>query len=223
MKKSVLAILLVISFSSIYAQNVVRVNEQSHQVFFKVNSSGAGRSLTYDEILGTPYLTKNFSLAKIADNYEKAPVRYNSYKDEIEFQKDGTTLALPKESQFSRIEILSPKQTLVSLETNDDLSGYFFELVNGKTSLYKKIKTKFNDFEPAANSYATDKPASFRTQDPVYYIKAEKGFIKKPKGAKDIIEQFPDKKDVIEAFVKSNKIKFNKEEDLIKLVNFLNQ
>jgi len=50
------------------------------------------------------------------NNYEKISVRYNSYKDEIEFQKDNNPRVLPKESQFSRIEISSPKQTLVLLE-----------------------------------------------------------------------------------------------------------
>lgn len=72
------------------------------------------------------------------NNYEKISVRYNSYKDEIEFQKDNNPRVLPKESQFSRIVISSPKQTLVLLDTGDDLSGYFYELVNGRVALYKK-------------------------------------------------------------------------------------
>ncbi len=157
------------------------------------------------------------------NKYEQISVRYNSYKDEIEFQKDNSHLVLPKENQFSRIEISSPKQTLVLLETGDDLSGYFFELVNGKNTLYKKVKTKLITAQAAANSYATDKPASFKLQQPVYYIKTEKRWIRKPKNQKDITEAFSDKKDALNTFFKSNKIKFDKEEDLIKLVSFLNQ
>ncbi|MCS3530918.1 hypothetical protein [Chryseobacterium sp. JUb7] len=199
------------------------MNGGPREVFYKIKSEGAGRSLSYDEIIGSPYINKNFSLAKVADDYEKAPARYNTYKDEIEFQKDGTTLVLPNDSKFSRIEFFSPKTTLVRLDSKDDLSGYFFELVGGKNALYKKIKTKFIDAVPAQNSYATDRPASFKTLDPVYYIKTEKGFIKKAKNLKDLTEQFPDKKEAIEGFVKSNKIKFNNEADLIKLVTFLNQ
>ncbi|MDQ1857258.1 hypothetical protein [Chryseobacterium sp. WLY505] len=195
----------------------------TREVFFKIKSEGAGRALNYDEIIGSPYLSKSFNIAQVANDYEKAPVRYNTFNDEIEFQKNGTTLALPKEEKFSRIEIFSPKMTLVRLDTQDDLSGYFFELVKDKTGLYKKIKTKFIDAVPAANSYATDRPASFKTLDPVYYIKTESGYIKKPKKIKDITEAFPAKKDEIEKFAKSNNIKINKEEDLIKLVKFLNQ
>ncbi len=199
------------------------MNGGSREVYYKIKSEGAGRSLSYDEIIGSPYINKNFSLAKVADDYEKAPARYNTYKDEIEFQKDGTTLALPNDPKFSRIEFYSPKATLVRLDSKDELSGYFFELVGGKNALYKKIKTKFIDAVPAQNSYATDRPASFKTLDPVYYIKTEKGIVKKAKNLKEITEQLPDKKEAIEGFVKSNKIKFNNEADLIKLVNFLNQ
>ncbi|UKB84494.1 hypothetical protein LF887_02235 [Chryseobacterium sp. MEBOG06] len=189
---------------------------------FGVKSENSGRALKYDEIIGSPYYNTEFFMAKVAENFDKVPVRYNSYTDEIEFQKEGKPLVLPKEDQYARIEIASPKNTLVFLQTNDELSGYFFEIVNGKNKLYKKVKTKFNDAVPAANSYASDKAAFFKALDPVYYIRTEQGFIKKPKKIKDILEVFPGKKETVETFIKSNNIKLNKEEDLIKVVAFLN-
>jgi len=222
MNKKILISLLSISSILTFSQQSLSINQVTGtQAVF---STGAdAKSFKYEDISGSPYLDKKFYEAKVSDDYEKISVRYNSYKDEVEFQKDGSPLVLPKETKFSRIEIGSPKQTIVLLETNDDLSGYFFELVNGKNSLYKKIRTKFVDFVPAPNGYTSDKPATFKMLDPVYYIKTEKGFIKKPKNQKDIVEQFPDKKENLATFFKSNKIKFDKEEDLIKLVNFLNQ
>lgn len=220
--KIILASLLSVSSILAYSQQTLSINQVTgdNAVF---SAQSENKPMKYEDISGSPYIDKNFYDAKVADNYEKISVRYNSYKDEVEFQKNGSPLILPKESQFSRIEISSPKQTLVLLDTGDDLSGYFFELASGKNALYKKIKTKFIDAAPAANSYASGRPASFKLQQPVYYIKTEKGFIKKPKNQKDIIEQFSDKKDTLNAFFKSNKIKFDKEEDLIKLINFLNQ
>lgn len=185
---------------------------------------GSNAKLSYADIQGSPYYDINFSSAKfISGNTETALARYNSYSDEIEFQKDNKTFSLPPTSTFTRIEFTDTEDKLVKIDTNDDLSGYFFELVNGNISLYKKIKTKFVSAVPASSSYSSDKPASFKTLAPVYYIKTDKGFIKNPKNQKDITEQIPEKKEAIETFVKSNKIKFNKEEDLIKLVNFLNQ
>lgn len=207
------------SYSSTLSVN----NLGGDHAVFGVKSENSGRSLKYDEIIGSPYLDKNFRDASVAKDYEKTSIRYNSYLDEIEFQKDLKPLVLPKEEQFSRIELTSPKETIVLLKTDDNSKGYFFEIVNDKISLYKKIKTKFVDAIPAANSYATDKAASFKLLDPIYYIKTENGFIKNPKNKKEIIEQLPEKKEVLNTFFSHNKIKFDKEEDLKKLVIFLNQ
>lgn len=225
MKKTILTTLAIASFSFSFAQQTLSVNGATGaQSVFDGIKSTTGKTLKYEEIAGdSPYINKEFSNAKVAANYEQVPVRYNSYSDEVEFKKNGEVQVLPKTSDFSRIEVASPKQTIVLLQTSDDLNGYFFELSNGKNSLYKKIKTKFNDFVPAANSYASDRPANFKTLPPVYYIKTDNGFIKKPRNQKEIIEQFPDKKESLSAFFKSNKIKFDKDEDLIKLVTFLNQ
>lgn len=225
MKKIFLTTVAIIGFSLSYAQNTISVNGATGaQSVFDGIKSTTGKTFKYDEIAGdSPYIDKEFSNAKIAANYEQVAVRYNSYTDEIEFKKNGEIQVLPKTSDFSRIEILTPKKAIVLLDTSDDLNGYFFELSTGKNILYKKIKTKFIDVVPAANSYASERPANFKTQSPIYYIKTDKGFIKKPKNQKEIIEQFPDKKDSLNSFFKSNKIKFDKDEDLIKLVTFLNQ
>ncbi|WP_394674999.1 hypothetical protein [uncultured Chryseobacterium sp.] len=222
MNKKILIGTSIVSSILAFSQQTISVNQVtgSQAVF---NTGSDSKPLRYEDISGSPYMDKKFHEAKVADQYEKIPVRYNSYKDEVEFEKNGSPLVLPKETKFSRIEIASPKQTIVLLETNDDLSGYFLELVNGKNTLYKKVKTKFIDAIPAPNGYTSDKPATFKTLAPVYYVKTEKGFIKNPKNLKDITEQFPEKKEALAAFFKSNRIKLDKEEDIIRLVNFLNQ
>lgn len=222
MKKTITAVFLNIICLG-YSQQTLSVNQVlgDTSVFGGIKSE-SGKSLKYEDIKGSPYYDANFHLAKVADNYENVIIRYNAYKDEIEFQKDGKIQVLPKDSVFYKIEILKPKTVIVFLDTNDSMSGYFFELKNGKNSLYKKIKTDFKDVVPASNSYASEKPATFRTDAPQYYIKtAEGSFIKNPKNGKDIM-QTTGNDNVIESFLKSNKIKFNKEADLIKLLDFLN-
>ncbi|AZA81742.1 hypothetical protein C1637_03965 [Chryseobacterium lactis] len=226
MKKIITSTFLLANLFSFAQQSIVSQNTpvSSNQGIYYTLQSASGKTLSYDDILGTPYPDKNFVKSKISGTSDQQTlVRYNSYNDEIEFKKDDKVLALPKSQEYGRIEIASPKQTLVLLDTSDELSGYFYELANGKNTLYKKVKTRFIDFVPAPNGYASDKPATFKTLDPVYYIKTEKGFIKKPKNQKEIIEQFSDKKEPLTTFFKSNKIKFDKDEDLIKLVTFLNQ
>lgn len=225
MKKITISTFLLAHVFCFAQQQIVSQNYSTgtQPIYYTLQSS-SGKTLNYDEILGTPYPDKNFMKAKISGTTdEQVPIRYNSYNDEIEFKKEDEVLALPKKTEYGRIEIISPKKTLVLLDTSDELNGYFYEIVNGKNKLYKKIKTKFIDYTPAPNGYASDKPANFKKLDPVYYIKTEKGFIKKPKNQKDIINQFPDKKDSLNNFFKSNKIKFDKDDDMVKLVTFLNQ
>lgn len=198
---------------------------QDNSTFNNVNSVSANKSLSYNEIKGSPYYNKNFLIANFisSNNKETAPARYDAYTDNIEFKKDDQIYALPQVNDFTRVEFANTKDVLVKLELNDPLSGYFFELVKGKTSLYKKVKIKFVDAINANSSYTSDKPASFKTLEPIFYIKTNDSYIKEPKNKKQIEDAFPDKKENLATFFKTNKIKLDKEEDLIRLVNFLNE
>ncbi|WP_278351483.1 hypothetical protein [Chryseobacterium gleum] len=227
MKKIITSILLVLAIA-LSAQQMTTLSYDGSRLLnhtFYQNGDSSGKGISYDDIQGSPYYEKVFSPAKffVADKAETAVARYNMYFDEVEFKKDEETYSLVPDSPFTRIEFTRTKEILVKLDTDDDLKGYFFELVNGKNALYKKVKSQFKNAVAAKNSYEIDRPASFNTLDPVYYIKTESGYIKKPKKIKDIAEAFPAKKEEIEKFAKSNNIKINKEEDLIKLVKFLNQ
>jgi hypothetical protein len=227
MRKIIISILLV-SFIPLSAQQMTTLSYDGSRLLnhtFYQNGDSNSKGISYDDIQGTPYYDKAFSPAKfiVADRAETAIARYNTYFDEVEFKKDEETYSLVPDSPFTRIEFTRTKETLVKLDTGDDLKGYFFELVNGKNTLYKKVKTEFKKAFAARNSYESDRPASFNAMDPVYYIKTESGYIKNPRKVKEIAEAFPAKKDDIEKFAKSNNIKINKEPDLIKLVKFLNQ
>lgn len=223
MKKFLIIPTLLFSYFSLFGQVLQTVQSVDTHSYYEILSPKSGKTLSYSDISGSPYYKKEFTPAKVADNYETLVARYNSYSDEIEFQKDEKLHVLPKQDVFSKIIFTNTKEKLALVNTGDDLSGYFFELSSGKYPLYKKVKTRFIDMVKSSNGYAEDKPAKFQTLEPKYYIKTEKGFIKDPKNVKEIVDQIPEKKESIETFVKSNKIKFNKEEDLIKLVNFLNQ
>ncbi len=229
MKKILSLLLLGVGFTACFGQSGIILSSdnmlEGSLLQERINSSKMGKTLTYDDILGSPYVDKNFREAKIADGYQNLPVRYNSYKDEVEFKGNSGIMVIPKEQKFNTIEILDPSIILVYLNTNDENSGYFYKLNNGKILLYKKIITKFIDVIPASSSYTEDKPANFKTLDPIYYIQIEENkFIKKPKTKKDFLNQIPsDKKEILNTYFNNNKVKFDKEEDLKKLVQFLDQ
>ncbi|WP_439480668.1 hypothetical protein [Chryseobacterium aquaticum] len=232
MKNKIIGILTLFLFYSLSAQQPTALGysggllSTGNGAGFVVDSPNFKKGLTYDEIQGTPYPERFFYEANfISDNnkMETAPARYNAYTDQIEFKKGDEVLSLFPENPFTRFEWVSKNQVLVKLNIDDEIKGYFYEIVQGKNSLYKKVKAKFNDFVPAANSYSQDRPANFNILNPAYYIGTDKGYIKNPKNKKEIIEYYPEKKDALSAFFKENKIRFDKEEDLKKLVIFLNQ
>lgn len=186
-------------------------------------TDNSGKVLRYEDIIGTPYVDKTLKEAKISDKYPNVNIRYNAYKDEIEFRNGENLLVLPKEEQFNRIEIISPKQVLVYKSINGEPEGYYYELVSGKTSLYKKTGIKFTDFKLASNPYASDQAATFTALAPDFYLVVNNQVIKNPKKEKEIIEMYNDKKDHLKSFFKQNIIKLNDEQNLIKLVKFLNK
>lgn len=226
MKKILFAFILLIG-SYTYSQSsiVLSRNDLLAGASFDNRITGAsGKTLSYNEIAGSPYPDKIFKDAKIAENYQNTAVRYNAYKDEVEFEDGSEIRILPKDQKFERIEIISPKQTLVYLNLAGESAGYYYEIAGGKTaSAYKKIKTNFKDRQPASSPYGTDQPASFTTTPPTYFIVLNGQVIKKPKNQKMITDIIPEKKDAVNSFFKENKIKLEKEEDLKKMITFLNQ
>ncbi|REC49162.1 hypothetical protein [Chryseobacterium pennipullorum] len=202
------------------------LNQRGEMYLNQAGTPGAGRTLSYSDIQGNAYYSKDFVTTKFEGVTEPAPGRYNTYLDEVEFKKeknDDKVYVLPKNDMFSRITFLDSKDTLVKLDTGDDLSGYFFEIVAGQQyGLYKKMKTTFINGTVSDNAYSNNTPPSFKNLNPIYYIKTPSGFIKNPKNTKEIIEALPGQKDQLEGYLKSNKTKVNKQDDLAKLVNFLN-
>lgn len=184
------------------------------------------KKIKYSDIQGTPYYNLNFAPARVGDTSGIIPIRYNPFLDTIEIMDSntGSVYELPKEEAYPKFTFQNTNEKLVLTNTNNEYSGYFFELVGGKYRLLKKILTKFKDEIPAPNSMVSGTPAKFEAQKPIYFIKTNDSVIKVTKKADDLVNALPaDKKDSTKDFIKTNKIKLNEELDLIKLVTFLNK
>ncbi|MCD1116074.1 hypothetical protein [Chryseobacterium turcicum] len=184
-------------------------------------------TLDYNAIEGSPFLTKDFVIAKSTCCNESSLMRYDIYTDEIQYQKDNINYTLLKQEPYSKIIFENPiNKTLVLADVNNDNKpGYYFLLVDGKNSLLKKQSIKVESFSDSKkNSFGKkDKIISFKENEPTYYVKTEKGNYKLLKGKKEILELYPEKNSELNSFFDSNKIKFNREESLVKLILFLNQ
>jgi hypothetical protein len=185
------------------------------------------KKLTYADIKGFPYYNADFLPARFGDTSVVLPIRYDVFKGTVEILKNDGVYEVPnenilKDSPLSKFTFEKSRETLILVDTHNELSGYFFRLADGKNQLLKKIIVEFKPEIPAPNHLIQAIPPRFEKQDPIYFIKTEEDFIKIPKDIIEFLNYFPENKDEISDFVKKNKIKLNREKDLIKLVNFLN-
>lgn len=178
--------------------------------------------LKYSEIKGTPYYKADFESAKFDDTPTVAPIRYNTFLDVVEILIDNNIYEIPREATPKKFTFTKTNERLVVVDTHDEYAGYFFEIADGKYKILKKIKTKFYGAVPSKTHFAAGTVSRFESQRPLYFIKAESSEVITLKNTKDLLTYFPEKKDELNNFLKTNKIKLTEESDLVKLAQFIN-
>ena len=93
---------------------------------------------------------------------------------------------------------------------------------NPKLSLYKREKIELLKGEKSPNAYSKDANDYYAKEKDLYVVKKEDKFFKLSKNIKDFISDFSLENNEVADFYKKNKLNFSKEEDLIKLFNFIN-
>ncbi len=182
-------------------------------------------------IQGTPYLLDDFSPARVSADSDKIyNLRYNAVTDQMEVQSEKNTIqAINKNIDGVTITFLKDDKTYESINYINDKGlaerGYFIHLssTSAKINLLIKEAKKFIERKPAKSSYQVTKPAQFKRLDDIYYIIIKNKTAQLlPSKKKDLLRLFPEHSKAIEAFIKSNKIKTSKQDDLITLVNYIN-
>lgn len=183
------------------------------------------------DVEGSKYIQDDFKQATISlySGY-KFNVKYNAYDDEMEVQgKDNKSFALNKSEKNAEVTFLDNNKTYGVygyLNSEDQsISGYFQKITNGDVAnLLKKERVMFIEEKLSKTGYDAYRPPQFKRLNDQFFIKLKDSplAIELPKNKKNIANLFPNKKDEILKFIKENKLKTNKEEDLIKLTNFIN-
>ncbi|MEM6516961.1 MAG: hypothetical protein AAF688_12315 [Bacteroidota bacterium] len=180
---------------------------------------------------GTPYLKEKFEAANVIGFDNKIyNIRYNAFTDEIEIKlEDGSLKKMNNSLENVVVKTTLSKTIFEPLEYVDEdgnkLKGFLISLTpnNDSVKLYLRKSKRFVEAKPAQTGYDKDKPAEYKDERDEYYIKyndSQPVFV--PKKKKDFLKLFPAKKGEIESFIKKNKIKTNREDDLIALTNYMN-
>ena len=151
-------------------------------------------------------------------------MRYNIYNDAIEMKKNLTdevaTDLIKSENIYAKINDKRYHYRDYVDEEGKSKSGYFILISSrGDSRLYLKKSKKFIPKKESTDPYGSGSPASFRDHNK-YYFEINNSLFLIPEKKKVFLKQFPDKKEEITKFIKSQKINLKKKEDLIKLLNY---
>ena len=177
-------------------------------------------------VKGTPYLDESYVSGTIlyANNTRTIPLRYNAYKDVMEFQADGQARVLDPSTTIKKVNF-GETTFVVEKYTNDKgilKYGYFALLDTGKVSLYSRKSVKFTPGMKGRGLDGGDQPAEFRRNPDEFYFKLSGGELIEVKSIKAMVAAFPDKQDELLTFAKKEKISPRDAEELTTLVKYYN-
>jgi hypothetical protein len=204
-------------------------DQEVYRIITTLEDLALNKQLYYDpqKTLGTPYLNVAFAPAKVSNVDKTAMLRYDAFRDEFEFINEKLdTLVLNKKEPFTSITFTLTKTTYqltnYSLK-GKETTGYLISLFQKNNYvLYKKQNILFSKERLAKSGYESNTPAKFERGKDTFFLKdGDKGISEFPSNKKALLKLYPDKKTEIEAFIKQNNIDFDKEPDIIKLVDFL--
>ncbi|MDQ0784224.1 hypothetical protein [Chryseobacterium sp. W4I1] len=226
MKKIFLVVGLFLMITTAFAQSG---NDNVFMSSDKIFTLGKRVKSGEYKIDGNPYANgKKFEKVSI-EGYSKniQDLRYNAYDDEMEFSQNNENYFVNKVDGLMIYFPTLNKTYIVKNYTylGNQKLGYLVLLnkKDAKYGLFKREKVELIPGEKSPNAYGKDANDYFAKEKDIYLISKGDQFYKVPKDADELAEQLSLDKKEIQSFVKSNKINFNKEADLIKLVDFINK
>jgi hypothetical protein len=176
----------------------------------------------FKDIEGSPYLNSNFvdGVFYLKDTLTvKLPLRYNIFTDEMEYQLNGINYAVG--NPLSLNKIIFNESVYVYLPFISK-GGYFelFEL--GKCTLIQKKTVNIKPAEGPKPIIAKAIPATFIRKPDVFYFVINDTIVKRIDNLKSIIDALQNQKPKIENYIKQEKIRKIKKENLIKIVKYYN-
>lgn len=179
------------------------------------------------DAVGSPYVDEAYKPIRLKgyDNQIYSG-RYNGYNGEMEVDLGGNQLIALDTSADVEVIFTQTNKTYrtYSFVTDNGISkrGFLAVVEEGNNyALLKEEIIKYYEGEKATSSYERDKPAKFRREDDKFYIllNGEVKFL--PQREKDLLKAFPKNSKAIKDYIKSNKLKTKREEDLISISAFL--
>jgi hypothetical protein len=208
MKKSLLCGGLILLTLSTYAQSMFLQDINGRPIF-----EGG-----YTEIEGSPYLNDVWSRGSVkaknnGKTYELAKMRYDLYKDELEYEENQKPYRFSKEiTEFSTNDGVF-RSGFPAIEPMTD-RNFYQVLYDGNVKLLKRTTVRIQTEKLYSSATQTKR---FIKDDALYLFK-NGTMTRLKKDKKALLEALGDKQAELETFIKEEKLKLSKEEDILRVV-----
>ncbi|TYP76001.1 hypothetical protein [Aquimarina intermedia] len=180
------------------------------------------RVFIFDDYEGSLYINSSLKDASVIDEKSgtfQAKLRYNIYNDAIEYKVNQDLFELDKRVSMN-VRIDDDYFYYCNFETTrgQERSGYYILVdLNDSYRIYKRYS--LNITEPQkSKAYAPTVPGKL-TPELTYYLEEKNMILEIPINKKELLAVFSDKEDGLKSYIKKEKIRLRKEEDLIRLVS----
>jgi hypothetical protein len=178
--------------------------------------------ITYTDVEGTPYLFEewNTGIVRAKENakvFDGVKMRYDAYKDEVEYEKNG------------KLYRLGPEIMAFTLPTGDALyefrsgfpavgdqteQSFYRVLSDGNTKILKRYEMKMREEKPYNSATVTKR---FNMQEQLYVLKKGTMYPIRTNDRKGIMKLVSDEKNLMNYVIKEEQLNFKTEDDIVKL------
>ncbi|EDP98528.1 hypothetical protein U8527_21200 [Kordia algicida OT-1] len=243
LKKSSVCVLMLLCTITTFAQQTVNVTSthapsvvlflvpHNNPLFALGYTNDANKSIL-EVANGSQFHEEEFKDAKISSSQVVFKARYNAYLDEMEIKRQDDKIGyINKNLKKEKISFQTEDRTYKILETDNyskkRVLGYFKVLKeNDYVSLYRKDLKQLN-IGLEKTPYMIPAPkiiTEFRDTKSEFYVEFKKSghAIKLSRTRGGVAKLFEDKRAIVKQFIKENNLKVTKEEDIIKVIDYVN-
>jgi hypothetical protein len=177
------------------------------------------------DINGSPWENAEFVKGEIYtsgnQHYSGMPLRYNIYSNQIEFRKpEGGIFEIDPPEIIDSVFIGESNFIFYPYLSGSKTQKSFFKVLTKKSPmLLLKMNVILKEAEPTG-AYKEAVPASYVRMQDDFYLAEYPANANKFSGKKELLELLGSHKEEMELFIKQNKPKFSRQDDMCKLMEF---
>ena len=199
-----------------------------------ISDANSKRTVNWEEFQGSPYTSDEFEPAQLFYKNDKIGTifyRHNALNEEIEIKESKNQQGIRGLNRDKNIIIQvdgKPMRFMTFIDKGGKtMNGYLTQLVDGENyDLYKRVHVKFTEGQKSPNSFVKSTPSRF-SQFTEYYVQ-KKGVdrvdeLQQKNSKLYALAENPEQKQLLKAFLKDNRLDVDNEEDLVRLIMFLDR